>query len=140
LAQHLDQAGIAAGRGDIGVDRIAGGCFEQQEGADDDNGQHEDRADQAATEKGECAGHGCPERLRGMTLRLSMADLTCRRCSTSSRSSSFYSASHVSAQFETAQRGLLAMLFSLSLATETKLHSATLISGRSCVTFFWNAL
>ena len=51
-----------------------------------------------------------------------------------------YCSSQVSAQLETAQRGLSAMFFTLSLATEMKLHSATLMSGRSSATFFWNSL
>jgi len=46
---------------------------------------------------------------------------------------------HVSAQFDTAQRGLSAMFFTFFDATEVKPHSATLISGRSAATFFWNS-
>ena len=45
-------------RDDIGVDRIAGGCLEQQERADDDDQQHEDAADEAPAEEGDGAGHG----------------------------------------------------------------------------------
>ncbi|PWJ74858.1 hypothetical protein C7441_12253 [Pseudaminobacter salicylatoxidans] len=45
----------------------------------------------------------------------------------------------VSAQFDTAQRGLLETFFTVSRATVIKLHSATLISGRSSTTFFWNS-
>ena len=58
MAQQFDHAGVAAGRDDIGVDRVAGCCFQQQEGADDDDQQHEDAADEAAAEEGEGAGHG----------------------------------------------------------------------------------
>ena len=45
----------------------------------------------------------------------------------------------VSAQFDTAQRGLSAMFLTFLLATEVKPHSATLISGSSSTTFFWNS-
>ncbi len=58
MAQQFDHAGIAAGRDDIGIDRIAGRGFEQKECADDDDQQHEDAADETAAEEGEGAGHG----------------------------------------------------------------------------------
>ena len=58
LAQLLDQAGIAAGRHDIGIDRIAARRLEQEEGADDDQQQHGNRADQAAAQQDQRAAHG----------------------------------------------------------------------------------
>ncbi len=66
MAQQLDHAGVAAGRNDIGVDRVAGCRFQQQEGADDDDQQHEDAADEAAAKEDEGAGHGAR---RGLALR-----------------------------------------------------------------------
>ena len=65
MAQQFDHAGVAAGRDDVGVDRVAGRGFQQEEGADDDDQQHEDAADETAADEGEGAGHGdmsaCPQ-------------------------------------------------------------------------------
>ncbi len=63
MAQQFDHAGIAAGRDDIGVDRVAGRGFEEQEAADDDDEEDEDAAEEAATEETEGAGHA---RLEGL--------------------------------------------------------------------------
>ena len=68
MAQQLDHAGVAAGRDDVGVDRVAGCGFEQQEGADDDDQQHEDAADEATAEEGEGAGHGASSHAAGLRL------------------------------------------------------------------------
>ncbi len=51
-----------------------------------------------------------------------------------------YPSTHTSAQLDTAQRGLLPTFFTFLLMTEVKPHSATLISGRSVATAFWNSL
>ncbi|WP_292365390.1 hypothetical protein [Mesorhizobium sp.] len=50
MAQQFDHAGVAAGRDDIGVDRVARRGFEQQEAADDDDEENEDAADETAAE------------------------------------------------------------------------------------------
>ncbi len=60
-----------------------------------------------------------------------------RRCVARLPASQF--STQVSAQFDTAQRGLLETFFTVSRATVMKLHSATLMSGRSSTTFFWNS-
>ena len=58
LAQRLDQAGVAAGRDHIGIDRIAGCCFQQQESTDDDDQQHWNAGQKTAADEIERAGHG----------------------------------------------------------------------------------
>lgn len=58
MAQQFDHAGVAAGRDDVGVDRVTGGGFQQKESADHDNQQYEDTADEATAKEEKRAGHG----------------------------------------------------------------------------------
>ncbi len=101
----------------IGVDGIAGRAFQHEKAADNDNQQHDDAADQSLAEKGQNLFHN--GRIQSIQV--------VRHCS-----------SQVSAQLETAQRGLLETFFTRSLATVMKPHSATLMSGKSACTICWN--
>ena len=122
FAQRLHQRRVAAAdRQEIGVDRVAGRGFEQEEGADDDDQQHRDAADQPAPGEKEGTSHA------GSRPREKLPAV-------------YHDSSSVSAQLETAQRGLLETFFTLVRATVMKPHSATLISGRSSATSFWNCL
>ena len=91
-------------------------CFKQEEDADDDDQQHRDAADRGAGRgaRRRCARHAATRR--------------------EARHASYHASSPVSAQFDTAQRGLLATFLTMSRATVMKPHSATLISGRSSAT------
>ncbi len=98
------------------------------------------RSDAAAGD-GECVA-------RGFDLSLSYPGRASRRDAPPSDSKqrartslpARYAWTHVSAQFETAQRGLLETFCTLSLATVMKLNSATLIRATSPTTAFWNSL
>ena len=58
FAQRLHQRRVAAAdRQQIGVDRVAGRCFEQEERAHDDDQQHRDAADQPAPGEKEGTSH-----------------------------------------------------------------------------------
>ncbi|GEM_PF-5225350 len=101
----------------ISVDGIARRAFQHKKAADNDNHQHHNAADQSFAEKGQNLFHG--GRIQSIH--------EVRHCS-----------SHVSAQLETAQRGLLETFFTRSLATVMNPHSATLMSGKSASTICWN--
>jgi hypothetical protein len=69
-----------------------------------------------------------------------MALITLRRSNVAARLTALPQVpTTVSAQLETAQRGLLATCLTVSRATVMKPHSATLISGRSAATCFWKS-
>ena len=187
----LDQAGVAAGRDDIGVDRVAARRLEQEERADDHQQQHGDRADQAAAQQDQRAAHATFAVAMDWTRvrrAPSLPDISpaggrlagrfaapFARCRLAKRQTanlppagemsgrteggnveheprdelmspcahirlSRHPSIHVSAQLETAQRGLLETFFTDLRATVMKPHSATLISGRSAATSFWKSL
>ena len=116
-AKRLGHRRVAAtDRDEIGIDRVAAGAVEQQEDADDDDQQHRDAAEKPGDDEAEEARHLSAPAAR-----------------------SGHSARAVSAQFDTAQRGLSATFSRRVEATEVKVQSATLISGRSAVTSRWNS-
>ena len=90
-------------------------------------------ADEASAQEKQGTVHGCKD------TEVTAAELIRERLPTSSADGTYF-ATQASAQLDTAQRGLSAMLPTLSLATEMKVQSATLMKGRSSATFFWNSL
>ena len=102
---------------EIGVHGVAARTVQEQEDTDDDDQQHRNAADQPRDDQTQEARH-----LPAPPVAKPHSDRP------------------VSAQFDTAQRGLVAMFSTLSDATEVNDQSATLMRGRSSVTRRWNSL